>query len=123
MTDVLDLPALLLAITIALVITVVLIRAHAVENHRRGWITAGILAAVLTAVGVIDLLRVTPRETNIATVIVGAALPVFGALGMIRATRGVRPWIRWPLVFLTAFVLLFGGLLIGATFASRLLPI
>lgn len=123
MTQVVDLPALLIAIGIALLITVALMRAHAVENHRRGWITAAILAAALSIIGVIDLLRATPRETHISTVIVGAALPVLGALGMIRGTRGVRPWIRWPLVFLTAFLLLFGGLLIGATFASRLLPI
>ena len=123
MSAVVDLPALLVASTIALVITVALMRAHAVESHRRGWITAGVLAAALTAIGATDLLWATPRETNFATVIVGAALPVLGALGMIRGTRSVRPWIRWPLVFLVAFVLLFGGLLIGATIASRLLPI
>jgi hypothetical protein len=123
MSSVVDVPALLVASIIALVITVMLMRAHAVESHRGGWITAGVLAAALTAMGATDLLLSTPRETNFATVIVGAVLPVLGALGMIRGTRGVRPWIRWPLVFLVAFVLLFGGLLIGATFATRLLPI
>ena len=123
MGSVVDLPALLTAIGVALVITLALRFAHRGENHRRGWITAGILAAVLTGIGFIDLLRATPRETYFSTVIVGAALPVLGALGMIRGTRPVRPWIRWPLVFLTAFLLLFGGLIIGATFASRLFPV
>jgi len=123
MNAVVDVPALSIAILVALAITVALMRAHAVENHRRGWITALILAASLAAIGVIDLVRVTPRETNIATALVGAALPVLGALGMIRGTRRVRPWIRWPMVFLTAFALLFAGLLIGATLASRLFPI
>jgi hypothetical protein len=117
-----DVPALLIAIGIALVITVALRTAHRGENHRRGWITAGVLVAALAGIGILDLLRVTPREMQLATVIIGAALPVIGALGMIRGTRGVRPWIRWPLVFATAFVLLFAGLLIGATLASRLFP-
>jgi len=123
MASVVDVPALVVASLIALVVTVALMRAHAVESHRRGWITAGILAATLSAIGVIDLVRATPRETHFTTVVVGAVLPVLGALGMIRGTRGVSPWIRWPLVFLVAFILLFGGLLIGATLASRLLPI
>ena len=117
-----DVPALLIAIGIALVITVAFRIAHRGENHRRGWITAGILVAALAGIGMFDLLRVQPREMQLATVIIGAALPVIGALGMIRGTRGVRSWIRWPLVFATAFVLLFVGLLIGATLASRLLP-
>jgi hypothetical protein len=41
---------------------------------------------------------------------------------MIHATRRVRPWVRWIMVFGTAFFLLFGGLLLGATIPSRLLP-
>ena len=123
MGQVVDLPALLTAISVALVITLALRIAHRGENHRRGWITAGILAAALAGLGILDLLRVQPREMQLATVIVGAALPVLGALGMIRGTRPVRWWIRWPLVFVTAFLLLFGGLLIGATLASRLFPI
>lgn len=123
MLSVVDLSALLTAIGVALVITVALRIAHRGENHRRGWITAGILVAVLTGIGIVDLLRVQPRETYLATVIIGAALPVIGALGMIRGTRPVRPWIRWPLVFVTAFILLFAGLLIGATLASRIFPI
>ena len=122
MASIVDVPALLISIIVALAITVALMVAHRGDNHRRGWLAAGGVSAALIAIGLIDLLRVTPRETNIGAVIVGAALPVLGALGMIRGTRRVRPWIRWPMVFLTAYALLFGGLLIGATLASRLLP-
>ena len=123
MNQIIDYPALLLATLIAAGITEALIRAHRGENHRRGWIMAGIVSGVLLAIGLIDL-RVAPRhEIPIATVIVGGTLPVLGTVGMIRAThRGRRPWIRWLMVFATAFVLLFGGLLLGATIPSRLLP-
>src|SRR6185295_5348567 len=123
MQEVVDLPALLISIAIALVITVALMRAHRGDNHRRGWITAGAVAAALIVIGIADLARATPRETRYATVIVAAMLPAIGTLGMIRATRRVRPWVRWLMAFATAFILLFGGLLIGATLASRLLPI
>ena len=123
MQAVVDLPALLISITIALAITAALMRAHRGDNHRRGWIAAGLVTAVLIAIGMLDLARANPRETHFSTVIVAAALPVVGTLGMIRATRRVRPWVRWLMAFGTAFVLLFAGLLIGATLASRLLPI
>ena len=123
MSSVVDLPALLVSVLVALAITVTLMVAHRGDNHRRGWIAAGGVTVVLIAIGLIDLLRVSPRETNVGAVLVGVALPVLGALGMIRATRRVRPWIRWLMVFFTAYALLFGGLLIGATVASRLFPI
>lgn len=122
MTDIIDYAALVLAILVAVAITFALMRAHEGGNNRRGWITAGVVAAVLLALGVIDLMTAPLREIPVATVIVGATLPVLGAVGMIQATRRVRPWVRWIMVFATALVLLFGGLLVGATIPSRLLP-
>jgi hypothetical protein len=122
MTDIIDYAALTLAALIAVGITAALMHAHRGDNHRRGWIGAGIVAAVLLAIGVVDLMAAPRHEIPIATVIVGATLPVLGALGMIRATRRVRPWVRWLMVFGTAFVLLFGGLLLGATIPSHLMP-
>ena len=122
MTDIIDYAALGLAILVAVAITFALMRAHRDWNNRRGWITAGVVAAVLLALGVIDLMAAPRHEIPVATVIVGATLPVLGAVGMIHATRRVRPWVRWIMVFVTSFVLLFGGLLLGATIPSRLLP-
>jgi hypothetical protein len=79
---------------------------------------------VLIAIGVLDLLRQEPRETHMATVILGGTLPVLGALGTLRGTRRVsKRWIRWPLIFLMTFVLLFVGLLIGATVLPRYLSL
>jgi uncharacterized membrane protein HdeD (DUF308 family) len=117
--SVVDFPALLLATVIAVAIATSLLRAFKGENTRRAWIAAGVLAAVLLVLGVVDLLRESPRETHISTPLVGATLPVLGALGMVRGTRRVRMRFRWPLVFVTAFALLFGGLLIGATLFPR----
>jgi hypothetical protein len=122
MTDIIDYAALFLATLIAVAISVALMQAHRGENFRRGWITAGIVAAALIAIGLIDLGVAPRREIPIATVIVGATVPVLGAVGMIRATRRVRPWLRWLMVFGTAFVLFFAGLMLGATIPSRLLP-
>lgn len=121
-TAAVDFPALLNATLVALAITAALGFAHRAENSRRDWIIAAALAVFLVAVGLVDLLREDPRETHIATVFFGAALPVFGAMGMIRSTRRIRAGFRWPIVFATTFVLLFGGLLIGAALLPRLLP-
>lgn len=121
-TAAVDFPALALAIIIALGITVALWMAHRGENIRRGWIAAATLTAVLIAIGLADLLSAAPRETHLATAFVGAPLPVLGAMGMIGATRRVRPGFRWPMVFATAFVLLFIGLIIGATVVPKFLP-
>jgi hypothetical protein len=121
MRSIADLSALFVAVAIALVITIALMRAQRGDNHRRGWITATVLVLAIWTIGAVDLLRATPHETHPAAVVVGALLPVLGALGMIRGTRPVRPWIRWPLVFLTTFALLLGGLLIGATLAPHLI--
>jgi len=122
MTGIIDYAALAIAVLIALGITTALMRAHRDDNHRRGWITAGYLAAALISIGLADLVVAPRHEIPGATVLVGAMLPVLGAVGMIRATRRVRPWVRWLMVFGTAFALLFGGLLIGATVPSHLLP-
>lgn len=119
--SVVDFPALLLAILIAVAIATSLLRAFKDENIRRAWIVAGILAAVPLLLGAVDLLRESPRETPISTPLVGATVPVLGALGMVRGTRGVRMRFRWPLVFVTAFALIFGGLLMGAALVPRLL--
>jgi len=122
MRQIIDYAALVIAALIALGITAALMRAHRDDNHRRGWLTAGYVAAALISIGIADLVAAPRHEIPGATVLVGATLPVLGSVGMIRATRRVRPWVRWIMVFATAFVLLFGGLLIGATVPSRLLP-
>ncbi|MEX2152085.1 MAG: hypothetical protein WD825_02040 [Gemmatimonadaceae bacterium] len=121
-TAAVDFPALLLATLVAGGITVALILAYRGDNARRLWIAAGAVALLLLAVGLVDLLRATPRETHLAAPVVGVILPALGAVGMIRGTRRVRPWVRWLLVFATAFVLLFAGLLLGATVVPRFLP-
>lgn len=116
-----DFPALLLGVAAAAVITVVTSYAARTPGWRRLLLAAGILTIVLGALALLDLLREQPRETHVATVIVGALLPSFGAIVMQRAGRRLRPWVRWTLVFVTAFCLLFAGLLIGAAFVPRFL--
>lgn len=118
----LDLTALGLGAGIALLVTGALGWALRGGDTRRGWLVAAGLLVGLTAIGAFDLLRHSPRETPFGIVGVGALLVVLGTLGFIRATRSVRPWIRWPLAFLLAFLLVFGGLLLGATVA-RWLPV
>src|SRR5262245_20369778 len=122
MDAVVDAPTLIVGIVIALVITVALLLAQRNDNHRRGWLTAAALVIGLSGLGILDLLVASQHDTHLATAVFGAVMPVFGALGIIRGTRPVRPQIRWPIVFLVAFVLLFAGLLVGATVGSRLLP-
>lgn len=121
-TAAIDFPALALATLIALGITVALWFGNRGDDKRRGWIAAAALAAVLLAIGLLDVLRATPRETHVATAVFGATLPVLGAMGMILGTRRVRPLVRWPMVFVTAFVLLFGGVLLGAAVLPKFLP-
>lgn len=120
-TAAIDFPALTLATMIALGITIALGFARRGENIRRGWMAAAALTALLLAIGLADLLRATPRETHLATVLVGAPLPVLGAMWMIVGTRRVRARVRWPMVFVTAFLLLFGGLLLGAAVIPKYL--
>ena len=106
-TSAIDFGALGTGVAVALLITAALGWAQ-LNSWSRVWIVAGILTVVLIAIGLADLLRERPRETHIATVLVGIPLPVLGAVGMRRAMRRVRPWLRWIGVFLTTLVLLFG---------------
>jgi len=117
----LDVPALLLAAFVAVVIATALLFAYRNEDKKRAWIVSGVLVGVAVVLGVLDLAREVPRETHIATPLIGGALPVLGALGIVRGTRGVRMWLRWSIVFVTALVLLFVGLLMGATILPRFL--
>jgi cytochrome bd-type quinol oxidase subunit 2 len=121
-TSAVDFLALTLAVVVALTITVSLSLAHRGEADRRAWIAAATLIALLMAVGLADVLRETPRQTHLASVFVGAPLPVVGAMGMRIATRRLRQIWRWLLTFATAFFLLFGGLLLGAAVLPRYLP-
>ena len=116
-----DLTALLVGAAVAIAVTGTLGWALRGDDTRRGWLAAGALFVALTAIGALDLLRHSPRETPFGIVAVAALLLVLGTLGLLRATRSVRPWIRWPLTVSVAFLLVFGGLLLGATVA-RWLP-
>jgi UDP-N-acetylmuramyl pentapeptide phosphotransferase/UDP-N-acetylglucosamine-1-phosphate transferase len=115
-----DTAALTLSIVISAAITVVL-ALFATSGTRRDWIVAGVMALVLATIGVVDLLTEKPRETHLATAIIGALFPVAGAMGLTRAMRGARPWTRWLSVFLLAFLLLLGGMLFGASILPRFL--
>jgi len=119
--SIIDYAALLTSIVIALAVGGALLYADRDRNKRRGWIVAGMLTAVMAILGVLDLMRETPRETHIATAFAGAIIPVLGSLAIVWATRGVRAWIRIPVVLVTTYLLLFAGLLVGATFITRFL--
>jgi hypothetical protein len=120
-TSAVDFPALALGVLAAGVITGALWWAVRRGGSRRLWIIALSVTVALMAVGFVDLLRERPRETHIAAIVLGVPVPVLGAVGMQHAMRRVRPWIRWGVVFLVAFALLFLGLLIGAAVAPRFL--
>lgn len=117
-----DVTALAIGAAVALLVVGVLAWALRGDDARRGWLAAAGLFLGLTAIGVVDLVRYSPRETPFGIVAIGALVPVLGTFGLLRGTRTVRPWIRWPLAFLTAFLLVFGGLLLGAMVA-RWLPV
>jgi uncharacterized membrane protein YhhN len=117
-----DLPALVLAVCIAALICGALAWANRGDDVRRGWITAGITLAVMVAIGALDLIREQPRETHFATLVFGAAIPLLGANGFILATRRTRPAVRWTLLYVVTLLLLFAGLLFGATIVPRWLP-
>ena len=120
-TSAIDFPALTLGIIAAGIITVALAWGARHAGAARSWIAAAVVTVILMAVGFTDLLRERPRETHVATLLIGVPLPVLGALGLQFAMRRVRPSIRWAVVFLVAFVLLFLGLLTGAAIAPRFL--
>ena len=113
-----DVAALSLSLFLSAAITAVLIL-FASTGTRRDWIIAGIMGLVLMAAGIVDLLFETPRETHLATAVMGALLPVAGATGIARALRRSRTWVRWLTVFITAFLLLITGLLLGASILPR----
>ncbi|MEX2178463.1 MAG: hypothetical protein WD801_07115 [Gemmatimonadaceae bacterium] len=113
--------ALSLGLLLAAAMATALEAAYRGQHMRRLWAAGAALAVLLIAAGTLDLLRASPRETHIATVIVGATLPVLGGVGVARGARRARWWLRWLLVFLTTLVLLLAGLLLGATLAARLL--
>lgn len=116
-----DIPVIILTAVVAAMITGVLAWALRDGNARRGWLAAAGLVVALLVMGVVDLLRHSPRETPFTLLVVGVVPPVLGALGILRGTRRMRPWLRWLLAFGTALLLLFGGFLLGAV-VSRWLP-
>jgi hypothetical protein len=120
-TTAVDFSALLLGIGASGIITAALAWASRREGTARLWITAAALTVLLVAIGFVDLMRERPRETHIATLLVGIPIPVLGAVGLYYAMRRVRPWVRWSVIFLAGFVLLFLGLLIGAAIMPRFL--
>lgn len=120
MQDTFSVAAIVVSFLIALLITAVMWVAHGRLEQRRFWLTACVLTAALLIIGVIDLLAATPRETPFTTVILGAAMPVFGVAGLIRATRLLPAWVRLPIAYCVAVILLYGGLLLGATVVPRL---
>ena len=115
-----DVAALALAVIVAGGVTAV-IALFADTGTRRDWIVSGAMALVLVTLAIANLLGETPRETHMATAILGPVLSVAGAMGIARATRRVRPWLRWTIVFLSSFVLLLAGLLLGASILPRFL--
>lgn len=116
----LHVPSLVVGIVVAAAITAT-IALFADRGTRRDWIVAGGVALLLMALGIANLMTERPRETHVATAIVGAILPVVGATGITHSTRRARPWIRWPSVFLATLLLLLGGLLFGASVLPRFL--
>ena len=89
------------------------------KGIHRDWLVAAGVALVVFAIGSIDLMRESPRETHWATWIIGSTLPVAVTTGALHATRAMKPWQRWPLMFLMAFVFLFLGLFLGASIVPR----
>lgn len=120
-TGAIDSAALALALGVTLIIDVALGWSERDAIPRRSWLMAAALAAVLMTIGIVEVLTAQPREVHVATVFIGVPLPILGALGLIRATRGMRPWVRWPIIYASTLVLLFVGLLIGAAMVPRYL--
>jgi len=117
-----DVPALLVALAVSLLVTATLQLADRGGNSRRAWLAAGALVVVLTGVSAADLLRSSPRDTYFSTIVTGVVLAVLGALGMVRGTRRVRRWLSWVLTAAVTLVLLMGGLVLGAALVSKVAP-
>jgi hypothetical protein len=113
-----DVPAITLAAVLSAAITAAL-GFFGDKGTRRDWIVAGGVALAVFAIGMIDLLRETPRETFWATWIFGAGVPVAVSTAVLHSTRAMKPWVRYPTIFLITFVLLFGGLLFGSSVLPR----
>lgn len=118
-TSAIDFAALAAGALAAVVITGSIAWAARHEGWTRVWIAAAVVSAGLIALGWTDLARERPRETHIATVLLGVPLPVLGAVGMQRVLRRVRPWLRWSVVFLMTLVLLLLGVLVGGAIVPR----
>ena len=122
-TSAVDFPALALLILASIAITAAIGVAGRGERSRRNrWLGALGITILLIAIGLVDLMRETPRETHLATLFIGIPLPVLAAMATERLTRRVRAWLRWLVVFLVTFVTLVSALLIGAAIAPRFLP-
>ena len=117
-----DVATLLIAAVIAAAIASTLLRFDSREQVRRGWIVAGILALILVALGAVDLYRQPWPDVPFSAVIIAALFAVLGTKGIVHGTRRVRPWLRWILAFVIAYLLLFAGLLTGATGTVHMLP-
>lgn len=122
MRSVIDLPALMIALVVAAVLAASLLYADRGNRHRRSWAVAGILALALIVLSAIEILPHGPLTPKLSTPIVASILDTLATLGMVRATRRVPMWARALLVFVTALVMLLGGLLLGASYVSPLLP-
>jgi hypothetical protein len=118
-TSAIDLSALALGVLISAIITGAVAWAVRQSGSARLWLAAAAVAVLIGTLGVVDLMREKPRETHIATLFIGIPLPILGVTGLQYAMRRTRPWIRWSVVFLAAFILLFLGLLIGAAIVPR----
>jgi uncharacterized membrane protein YfcA len=117
-----DVASLLIATAIAAAIATVLLRFDSRVDVRRGWIVAGILTLVIVTLGAIDLFRQPWPDVPFSAVIIAALFAVLGTKGIVHGTRRVRPWLRWLLAFVIAYVMLFAGLLVGATGTVHVLP-
>ena len=122
MRAVIDFPALGTGLLIAAGISAGLLLAHRDGNNKRGWAMGAGLVILLSVVAALDLARESPRETNVSTPVIAVGVATLASLGMVRATHRMRMRYRAPLVFVTAFVLLLGGLLFAATYAAKVLP-
>lgn len=122
MRSIIDVPALVVGILVAVVVAAALLWAHRRDDHRRGWITAGVVVLLIAALAALDLSRESPRETNFTTPLFAGAIATLATVGMVRATRRVPMWLRAILAFVTAFVMLMGGLLMAASYFGKLLP-
>jgi hypothetical protein len=116
-----DVPAILLAVVLSAAISAALML-FADKGVHRDWYVAGGVALAVFAIGMVDLLRETPRETHWATWVFGAGVPVAISTGLLHATRPMKRWQRIPIVFLTTLLLLFGGLLFGSSVIPRCIP-